>query len=42
MNLQGEKQQKHPIMSGSVGPCTLGMGYLRIGYFKDSRDSDET
>ena len=35
MSLTGNEWQKHPIVTGLVAPCILGIDYLRRGYFKE-------
>jgi len=35
MRVTGQEWQKYPIVIGPEAPCTLGIDYLRRGYFKD-------
>ena len=37
ISLTGNEWQKHPIVTGPEAPCSLGIGYLRRGYFKDPK-----
>ncbi|TRZ06198.1 hypothetical protein HGM15179_020909, partial [Zosterops borbonicus] len=37
VSLTGNELQKYPFVTGSEGPCTLGIDYLRRGYFKDPK-----
>ncbi|RMB89035.1 hypothetical protein DUI87_34605 [Hirundo rustica rustica] len=37
VSLTRKEWQKHPIVTGSGAPCTLGIDFLRNGYYKDSK-----
>ncbi|PKU30913.1 hypothetical protein llap_18782 [Limosa lapponica baueri] len=37
VSLNGNKWEKHPIVTGLDVPCILGIDYLKRGYFKDPK-----